>query len=130
MSKVVCITNQLEKKKLKERTRDLKQKVETVQRIVHCSSCRYRCAMCGLHCEVAHKPATAASPHYPFRLCNNCRSEYEDFLRMARGKEKSRVPWHNDEWMNLWSAWLEYQKALRSFEDSAEFSQLTREFYD
>ena len=130
MTKVVCITNRLEKKKLKERTRDLKQKVDTVQRIVYCASCQFRCTMCGLHCEVVHIPSPKTSPHDSLRLCDNCRSEYEDFLKMARGKGKSHILWHNDEWMNLWSAWLEYQKALRSFEDSAEFSQLTRKFYD
>jgi hypothetical protein len=130
MSKVVYITNQLEEKKLKDRRQDLKQKVETVQRIVHCSSCQFKCAMCGLHCDVVHTPSPETSPHYSLRLCDNCRSEYEDFLKMTLGKEKSHVLWHNDEWVNLWSAWLKYQKALRSFEDSAEFSQLTREFYD
>ena len=128
MTKVVSITKQREKEKLKERTRYLKQKVDTVRRIVQCSTCQFRCSMCGLHCEAFNTSSPKSSSHNGVRLCENCRSEYEDFLKMASKDTESDILWHNKEWMNLWYTWLEYQKALRSFEKSVDFGQITREF--
>jgi hypothetical protein len=44
-------------------------------------------------------------------------------------KEGGESPyyWHNKEWRQVWESWLNYQRALKNYGDSAEFLELVRE---
>ena len=126
MNKVLNITNRLEDKKRKQQIEAHRHKVETVQKIVQCASCHFRCAMCGYNLDAidsSHPPVPSPAGFY---LCEKCRAEFEDFSKMVRGKKGSEVFWHNKEWMNLWSAWLDYQQAIGEFKKSVEFKQITK----
>jgi hypothetical protein len=46
---------------------------------------------------------------------------------MSREKKGSGIFWHNDEWMKLWTAWLDYHKAIGEFRNSNEFKRLLKE---
>lgn len=128
MKKILNISDRLEDKKLRHQLQAYRERSESVQRAVQCSSCHFKCAMCGYHLNTTKTscPTGVGSPE--FNLCENCRSEFEDFLNAVKGKEGSNIFWHNSEWINLWSAWLEYQHAIRKFRDSDEFIKLTRDF--
>jgi len=57
-------------------------------------------------------------------------SEFEDFLGMSREKKGSNIFWHNQEWVKLWSAWLDYYQAMGEFRNSTQFKQLSKELDD
>ncbi|MBL7213995.1 MAG: hypothetical protein ISS61_16600, partial [Desulfobacteraceae bacterium] len=54
----------------------------------------------------------------------------EDFLEMSKGKKGSGAIWHNEQWRNLWTAWLDYQEAMGEFRNSGEFKRLIGELED
>ena len=49
MEKVLNITARLEKKRQKEQVEAYRDKFEAMQRVLQCSACHFRCAMCGRH---------------------------------------------------------------------------------
>lgn len=128
MNKVLDITGQLEGKKRKKQIEAYSDKIEAVKRTVQCSSCRSRCAMCGCHLNATDSFCPQASFTPDFNLCESCRAEFEDFLKMTGRKKGSDSFWHNKEWMKLWSAWLDYRQAITEFRNSTEFKQMHKEF--
>ncbi len=127
MNKVLNITDRLKDKKKKHRKEIYHQKTEAVLRIVQCSSCQLSCAMCGSHLDTTDSSCPQASSHPDLNLCESCRAEFDDFLEMSKEKKGSDIFWHNKEWMDLWSAWLHYRKAIEEFRHSNEFKRLIKE---
>jgi hypothetical protein len=124
MNKIVDMQEKLEGKKQKEQLEKYRGRVETIQKIVQCSSCHFRCAMCGLQvggADSVDKSLTGLA------LCEGCKSEFEEYLAISRGKKTSDVFWHNREWLEIWSAWLSYRRAINAFTASREFKLLVEE---
>lgn len=127
MDKVLSINDRLEDKKRKEHEELHRQKAEALQRIVQCSSCQLSCAMCGSHFDMPDVVCPPASSYPDLNLCESCRTEYNDFLELSKGGKDPDIFWHNEEWVSLWSAWLDYHKAIEKFRTSKEFKQLIKE---
>lgn len=125
MKKVLNITNILEGKKKEQQREDYRKRLETIQRVVQCSSCRFKCAMCGLHIESDDKERKGS--FLGFNLCPTCRMEFEDFLKRKSIKTDKSLFWHTEAWSRLWSRWLEYQKALNGLRTSKEYKQINKE---
>ena len=124
--KVLDITQRLQEKSLKQHLEANRDKIETAQRIVQCGLCRLKCAMCGYHAKSPDSPRQLILSPFGFSLCEICSAEFEDFLKIKKGKQKTDVLWHNQEWVKLWSAWLDFQRTIMDFRDSSEFTQLQR----
>ena len=124
MNKVLNITGRLEDKKRKQQVEHYRHKIETIQRIVQCSSCHFKCAMCGHHLNTTDSSCPPALTAQDLNLCENCRAEFEDFLEMSREQKASDIFWHNEEWLKLWSAWTDFHRAIRKFRNSAEFKKM------
>ncbi|MFO7986860.1 MAG: hypothetical protein R6U38_13450 [Desulfatiglandaceae bacterium] len=125
MDKVLNITHRLEDRKRKEQVETYRDRFDTVQRIVHCSGCQYKCAMCGRHMEPSDPTDSTCRVEAEFNLCDSCGSEYEEFRKMKRhGATDSNLFWHNEEWMALWAAWCEYQRTISRFRKSFDLHQL------
>ena len=127
MYKILNITERLKDKKRKEQAKLYRHKVETIQRIVQCASCNFKCTMCGYHLNTSDPSCPPALPPSDLNLCENCRAEFEDFLKMSRGEKTSGIFWHNDEWVKLWAAWMDFHQAIGEFRNSAEFKHLITE---
>ena len=127
VDKIVSLSDRLESKRHKKQISRYRGKIETIQKIIQCGSCQIRCAMCGLYLrkEESHKDIPHAS--MGLMLCESCRSEFDDFLSVSRGQQRSEVFWHNKEWVKMWSAWINYRKAMTAFVDSPEFKLLMEE---
>lgn len=125
MNKVLNFTDRLEDKKREKQLKAHHYKLKTIQRIVQCSSCHFRCAMCGYHMD-AKDPSSSTASTSPrnFVLCESCQAEFEDFVQIKSGKRQSNIFWQNKEWVKLWSAWKDYQQAIGDFRNSREFKQL------
>lgn len=123
MPKIVDMQHQLQRKKKKELLEKHRGMVETVQKIVQCSSCHLRCAMCGMQldksCVVTSVPGLS--------FCEGCRLDFEEYRDVLAGKKEPEVFWHNTEWLNVWGSWLNYRRALSAFTNSREFKRLTEE---
>lgn len=124
--KVLDITQRLQEKSLKQHLEANRDKIETAQRIVQCGLCQLKCAMCGYHARSPDSPRQLILSPFGFSLCEICSAEFEDFLKIKKGKQKADVLWHNQEWVKLWSAWLDFQRTIMDFRDSSEFTQLQR----
>ena len=49
------------------------------------------------------------------------------FWIVKRGKKREELRWQDREWMATWEAWIEYQKAMRKYENSNAFKALLNE---
>jgi hypothetical protein len=125
--KIVSLADRLENKRHKKQIEAYCGKVENIQKIVQCGSCQIRCAMCGLYLkndDTSYDPHSASTG---LTLCGSCRSEFDDFLSVSRGGQRSEIFWHNDEWVKMWSAWVNYRKAMTAFVESRELKMLMEE---
>jgi hypothetical protein len=128
MDNVLNIADRIKDKKRKERVEAYRNRIETVHKVVQCSSCHYKCAMCGHHLGDIDSSCPSPSSQSGFNLCECCQEEFNDFFEISRGRKGSDIFWHNKEWMKLWSTWLDYHRAIREFRNSTEFEQLTDEY--
>ncbi|MFH0845649.1 MAG: hypothetical protein V1930_09225 [Pseudomonadota bacterium] len=122
MDKVVDLQERAELKKHKEERERARVKLGAVQKVLQCASCHFRCAMCGLllkESDYSKRP----EPDPGLTFCESCGKEFEDFLSISRG-ESPKDPWHNREWVTMWSAWLTYRKAITNFINSVEFKNV------
>ena len=125
--KIVSLRERIENKKQKDQLEQYRGKVETIQKMIQCSSCHVRCAMCGHHVKAKDASTHPHTSSLGLTFCPSCKRELEDFLSISRGKEKSEVFWHNREWLKMWSAWLSYRQSVDNFMDSSELRLLLEE---
>ncbi|MFH1351575.1 MAG: hypothetical protein ABII26_11680 [Pseudomonadota bacterium] len=122
MDKIVNIQERLERNKHKRLLERDRGKIEAIQKVIQCSSCHFRCAMCGLY--IKESESSSHTNHIQgYAFCESCGGEFEDFLTVSRGEHPDLL-WHNKEWVKMWSAWLNYRKAIDDFINSAEFKRL------
>ncbi|MFP3867286.1 MAG: hypothetical protein ACLFUU_03875 [Desulfobacteraceae bacterium] len=124
MTKVIDIENRLQIEKKKKASIEKAKKLEEVRRVMQCSRCLARCSKCGVQFDTQdiykrHKG--------PYRFCSDCEEEYQEFLRLKESGESSPYYWHNQQWMELWEAWINFQEALKRYIESPEFVDLLRE---
>ena len=127
MDKVVNIKERLASKRLKLQLQKQKGKIGAIQKLVQCSLCRFRCALCGQHLEESDCFSSIPSASFGFAFCDDCGEEFEEYLSLSRGEKPPEVSWHNKEWLNMWSAWLDYRKTINGFVGSPEFKSLLDE---
>jgi transcription elongation factor Elf1 len=127
MKKIVDMKQRIERKRQKERLEGYRGRVEAVQKIVQCSSCHFRCAMCGRQAEREDALDHSRSRTLGLTMCKDCGAEFEEFVAISRGEKNPELFWHNQEWLNIWSAWLNYRKAITAFIASPEFKVLLDE---
>jgi hypothetical protein len=124
MDNVLSITERLENKRRETQIRVYREKATAIRKIVQCCSCGLRCGMCGQHMEPNEACCSRQRSGQDFHLCDACRADFQDYKAQLDGKRGEDLFWHNDEWMALWSAWLQFQEALRKFKDSKACGEL------
>lgn len=127
MEKVLNITSRLEHKRRKEQAEEYRDRFQAVQRVLQCSACQYKCAMCNWHIDRSD-PSDPPKPSSPteFTLCESCRAEFEAFRKASQeGSLESDVFWHNKEWLELWRSWLNYQRSIEKFRNSFDFNNIS-----
>jgi hypothetical protein len=126
MEKVLSITARLEVKRRKQQVEAYRDKFEAVQRVLQCSTCPSKCAMCGRHRRGAESSSPPSMASIESTLCKSCRSEFEAFQKISKeGRSGPDMFWHNNEWIELWARWLDYQRSISRFKNSFNFIQLT-----
>ena len=123
MSNIIDIEGRIKLEQKKKAKVDRAKKQEAVRKVVQCTRCLARCAKCAVQFETHEM---YQRPKGPYRFCPFCQEEYDDFLLMQKGEE-SPFYWHNQAWVALWQAWIDYQQAMKTFGESQEFIDLVRE---
>jgi hypothetical protein len=127
VEKVIDLEQRIESRRSKERLEHFRGKMATVQKILQCSACHMKCAMCNAHLE-GQDVSTSSPPAHPgLRFCGPCREEFEEFLAITRRGARPTLFWHNEEWKAMWSSWLDYRRSLGAFLRSNEFKLLLEE---
>ena len=127
MDKIVNLGERIENREKKKQLKQYRGKIETLKKIIQCSSCHFKCAMCGLQMEARVSSREVHLAPIGMIFCESCRDEFEDFLSISRGVNRSDIFWHNQEWKDMWSAWVKYRKSINTFMDSPEFRLLLKE---
>lgn len=127
MDKILNIEDLLQTKRRRRELETKTRRIQALRNLVQCASCRFRCAMCGARLEgEAMQPAKFEE--LDFILCENCKTDFDDYKAMVEKKRSPDCFWHNEEWVMLWSSWIAYQRAMRRFMNSEEFKQLMHAF--
>jgi hypothetical protein len=127
MDKVVNIEERLASKRLKLQLEEHQGKIGAIQKLIQCSSCHFRCALCGQHLGESGCSSTIPSVSFGFVFCDDCGGEFEEYLAVSQGEKPPEVSWHNEEWLRMWSAWLDYRRTINGFVGSPEFKMLLDE---
>jgi hypothetical protein len=127
MDKVVNIEERLTSKRLKLQLEKYQGKIGAIQKLIQCSSCHLRCALCGQHLGKTDYSPSTPSVSFGFVFCDDCGEEFEEYLAVSRGEKTPEVSWHNEEWLKMWSAWLDYRRTMNRFVGSPEFKSLLDE---
>ncbi len=128
MTKVLHIGDRLKTKQDKKRAELYRDRIRSVRRTVQCAFCNLKCSMCGRYLSKKEVSHSLFSSSDGFNLCESCGSEFEDFIRISTNQQTPELFWQKEEWRKLWSAWVDYQEALKAFKDSPEFQRVTEEF--
>jgi len=84
MTKIVDIHDQLEKKKQKEHLDKYRGRLDSIQKVIQCSSCHFRCAMCGI--QVTSGESAEPAP-LGLNFCDDCKAEFEEFVFRDQGEK-------------------------------------------
>ena len=125
MSKVIEIENRLELEKRKKKEAERRRNLAPLLHFLQCVCCRMKCWRCGSQVDVAAQPEPDS--RIPFSLCKSCHEEYSAYEGTQVDGETDPKLWHNQEWKLMWEKWIEYQQAIRNFQQSEEIRELFRE---
>ena len=106
-----------------------KRKVQAVQKIFQCTQCAFKCEKCGTQLgETSDRGSTTIhKQRIPYRLCESCAEEYVDYIERHKGRGDVECYWHNDDWIDLWRCWIDYQATIDRYMKSKEFLRLLQE---
>jgi hypothetical protein len=51
-----------------------------------------------------------------------------DYIERLQGRGDPDCYWHNDEWLDAWRKWIDYQGSVDRYVKSKEFLRLIQEF--
>ena len=128
MADVISLDEKLKLAQEERETLVRRRKIQAVQKVFQCTHCAFKCEKCGTQIEHdAHDAAHADPPRVPYRFCRGCLEEYLDYIERLKGKGDPDCYWHNEAWMHLWKAWIDYQGSLDSYVKSKAFIQLMQD---
>lgn len=107
-----------------------KRKILAVQKIFQCTQCPFKCKKCGTQIDPNRHfedDNDSDSEDLTYIFCESCSEEYADYIERLEGKGDPDCYWHNDDWIELWDIWIEYQRTIDRYLKSEEFVQLLNE---
>jgi len=70
-------------------------------------------------------PSLAAGT--PYRFCSSCRGEFTEFQKKLNTGPDNGVYGYNEEWLDMWKAWTNYQETVKRSLNSKEVIRLRYE---
>jgi hypothetical protein len=129
LTKIIKLDDKLQHTKEKKAEIIRKRKILAVQKIFQCTQCIFKCEKCGT--QIAHdqesKVGSAGDLKVPYRFCESCSEEYTDYIERLQGKVNPECYWHNQDWIEVWNKWIDYQSVIDRYLKSKEFRRLLNE---
>ena len=132
MADIISLNKKLRHTEEKKAAIIRRRKIQAVQKIFQCTQCAFKCEKCGMQIDPPEKK-TESKPQgirIPYRFCESCSEEYRDYIERLKGKTNPDCYWHNDDWLEIWRRWIDYQGAIDRYLKSKEIVQLLRELKD
>ena len=130
MADIIPLDDKIEVAREKKAAVRRQQKAVTVRRVLQCTSCSLKCEKCGTQIEPGAAGTSESCPHsrFPYKFCEACKDEYQDYIERLQGRGDPDCYWHNDEWLDAWRKWIDYQGSVDRYVKSKEFTRLIQEF--
>ncbi|HSO67638.1 MAG TPA: hypothetical protein VLP30_07275 [Desulfatirhabdiaceae bacterium] len=131
MANIISLNQRLQAVKDQKDILNRKRKAVVVRRAFLCSRCSSRCEKCGM--EINPDDFYQTDPNHdhtipiPYRFCEGCLEEYRDYIKRLQGKGNSQYYWRNDDWLESWRRWMDYQASMDRYVKTKEFVQLLEE---
>lgn len=113
------------KRKQKKLDQDKAKKAFALLKVFECASCCLKCVRCGTRLELSQTQSLV--PGTPHRFCDTCHEEFSEFQRRVSGSRNNDFYWYNEEWLDMWEAWANYQDAIKRFLNSKQVIRLRYE---
>ena len=129
MTKIIQLDDKLQHSKEKKAEIIRKRKILAVQKIFQCTQCIFKCEKCGTQIRHDQKSTVGAAGDFkvPYRFCESCSEEYGDYIQRLQGKLTPEYYWHNQDWIEVWNKWIDYQNVMGRYLKSKEFRRLLSE---
>ncbi len=129
VANIIQLEDKLQHTKEKKAEIIRKRKILAVQKVFQCTHCAFKCEKCGTQINPDQKGKVKAPSdlRVPYRFCESCSEEYVDYIERLTGKGDPKYFWHNEDWLEVWSKWIDYQSVIDRYLKSKEFRQLLEE---
>ncbi len=128
MADVISFSEKLKYTREKEATLIRQRKILMVRKVFQCTQCPFKCEKCGAHIEHGPQVNPGMNPRKTlYRFCESCQEEYNEYLERLKGGGDPECYWHNDDWLQMWRSWIDYQGATDRYMKSQEFKRLLQE---
>ncbi len=126
MADIISLNKKLQLSEAQKAAIKKKQKIMAVQKVFQCTHCTFKCEKCSTQLE--DSTSRVVGPYrIPYRFCDSCAEEYIDYIQRLKGAGDSDCYWRNDDWLEVWRTWIDYQSAVDRYLKTKEFVQLMHE---
>lgn len=126
MAEIIDLDQKKRQELVKREQEERSKRMALILQMFQCTLCAKKCMKCGSQLESDAQPSQTSS--VPYRFCQSCREEYEEFLKRLHGLGNPEYYWYNQEWMEIWKAWMNYQETLKRYELSEGYRRILDEF--
>jgi hypothetical protein len=126
MGDLISLANKRRRSDREQAGRTRQRKIQAVRRVLQCTQCTAKCEKCGAGTSSGETDEQKRL-RIPYQLCEDCGDEYLDYIERLKGKGDAEQYWHNDAWMRIWRAWIDYQGAVDQYLKTKEFERLLNE---
>ena len=128
MAEIISLDGKLQDAINKKHQLTRRRKLNAVKKVFQCTHCSFKCEKCGTQInETESRGVSSNHLRVPYRLCESCAEEYVDYIERLQGGGDSTCYWHNDEWIDVWQKWIDYQSAMDRYTKSKDFLKLIKE---
>jgi len=129
MADIISLDEKLQHTKEKKAAIIKKRKILAVQKVFQCTQCAFKCEKCGMQMSPVdrNKELADSNLRVPYRFCESCSEEYIDYIERLKGKGDPDCYWRNEDWLEVWKRWIDYQGVTDRYLKSKEFFQLMHE---
>ena len=125
MADIIPLNDKLQLAKDRKVSRLRQRKTVAVQKLFRCTHCALRCEKCGM--QNRQEEGQARDLPSPYRFCQDCAEEYQDYLAHLQGRGNAELYWQSEDWLEIWQSWIAYQATVNRYLKSKPFLQLLRE---
>ncbi|MDJ0781224.1 MAG: hypothetical protein QNJ22_04595 [Desulfosarcinaceae bacterium] len=126
MGELISLAKKRQDSDQEKASQERQRKIQAVRRVLQCTQCAAKCEKCGAGIAT-DEVDEGRQLRIPYQLCEDCGDEYLDYIERLKGKGDAEQYWHNDAWMRIWRAWIDYQGAIDQYLKTKEFERLLTE---